>query len=141
MEAQGRRAVSRIIDILRKTTRLVQLLPFAYLVVYAAVLLTEPLIPDGLYCFIDALLNEPPAVVLLFLVLSHLLKLCKWHKIACLIPMLSRVVNAFDGFVITLTQSEVITINSTLGIITILFILIAHNRIFYGRERVAQGNA
>lgn len=134
-------AVKRIIAILRKTTRWVQLLPFAYLAVYAMVLLTEPILSDKVYDVVDFFLNVPPIVVAVFLVLSHLLKLCIWHKIACLIPMASRLVNIFDGAIMTLTQGEVVTINTILGFLTIAFICLAYNHIFYGRKGVNTGNA
>jgi len=142
MESPDRRAVSRLVTVLRKTTRWVQLLPFAYLVVYALVLFTEPILPDNVYTLIDAVLNVPPIVVALFLVLSRLLKLCIWHKIACLIPMLSRIVNAIDSFVITLTQSEVIAINTTLGVMTMLFIILAtHKLLGHGFKVYPRRNA
>lgn len=142
MEKQDpRAAVSRLVAVLRKTTRLVKIIPFAYLVVYAAVLLTESFLPDGLYSVINALLNVPPAVVLLFLMLSHILKLCIWHKAACLIPMLPRIMSLFDEFVMTLSREEVISINIILGVSTLFFILIAYNHIFHGLKRTNQGNA
>ena len=125
MENQDRKAVSRIVYILRRTTRVVQLLPFAYLVVYALLLFTERYIPDSVYSVINELLNVPTAVILLFIFLSHLLKLCAWHKVACLIPLISRAINAFDGFVMALTEQEVVIINTTIGIGTTLFIIVA----------------
>ena len=142
MESQDpRAAVSRLIIVLRTITRLVKVLPFAYLVIYAAALLTESFLPDRIYSAIDAAMNVPPFIVLILLILSKTLKLCAWHRAACLIPMASRLVNLFDEFVVTLTSAEVTSINIALGISTILFIAIAYNHIFYGRERVNQGNA
>ena len=123
-------AASRVIGILRKVTRLVQLAPFFYLALCSLYLFAGVFVPDETVCVADSALFGSPFVTFLFLILSRLLKLCKWHKVACLIPSASQMEGVVDCYFFTFTQNEIILINVTLGILSFLFIALAHKRFF-----------
>ena len=125
-----RGAVSRIVDILRKVTRLVQIAPFAYLALYSSYMILCPFIPDGVAGMADGLMFNSPAVTILFLVLSRLLRLCRWHKAACLIPSASQVEGAVDCYLFTFTEAEIVLINVLIGIISLVFLAKAVKRFF-----------
>ena len=91
-------AVSSVIRILRKATRLVQLAPFAYLVFYAVYILACSFVPDELLSAADAIMFASPATTGGMLVASRLFKLCRWHKAACLIPFSSQLEGYIDEF-------------------------------------------
>lgn len=115
---------------MRRITRAAQLLPFAYLVLYAAVLLTEAFLPDGLFCIVDDIACVSPASVGAMLLAARMLKLCVWHKTACLLPMASRVTEYIDNYIITFTQNEVVIINTLLGLAVLAFIVAAYRHFF-----------
>ena len=120
-----RSAVEAIIGILRKVTRIVQLAPFAYLCFYAAYLLAGSFINDEMLCLSDSFMMLSPVTTVGMLVVSRLLKLCPWHKIACLLPTSSQIEGYIDSFVFTFTEQEIVIINAVIGIITIAFIVSA----------------
>ena len=136
MESRDQRsAVSTIIGILRRLTRVVQLAPFVYLVVYATYLLFSWLLPDSVLGILDSMLFLSPATSGGFLVLSRLLKLCKWHKAAIMIPFSSQIEGYIDCFVFTFTEQEIAVINTAIGVAAILFLLLANKHFFHdGRK-------
>ena len=127
---RSRDAASRVIEILRRVTRLVQLAPFAYLALYSFYLIAGVFASEEAVCLADGAMFGSPIVTILFLTLSRLLRLCKWHKVACLIPSASQMEGVVDCYFFTFTQNEIIIINLTLGILSFLFILLANKRFF-----------
>jgi len=127
-------AVSRIVSILRKITRMVQLLPFVYLLLLAVYLLTESILPEWALRIADNMLNAPLYAIAGMLGTGRLLKLCKWFKTACLLPVTTKIESYIDSFIITFTQNEVILINAALGIIMLAFVIIAYRHFFHARR-------
>lgn len=123
-------AVSSVVRILRKATRLVQLAPFAYLVFYVVYLLTCSFMPEGLLCAADAVMLVSPATGGGMLVASRLFKLCRWHKAACLIPFASQLEGCIDSYVVTFTQSEIVIINTAIGLAALTFLALAFRHFF-----------
>jgi len=129
MESRDRRnAVESIIGILRRTTRLVQLAPFVYLAFYASYLILCDIVPDSLLGASDLVLYVSPATSGGLLFLSLLLKLCKFHKIACLIPFSSQIESLVDCYLFTFTEAEIVLINLLLGISSLLYLAFVHKR-------------
>jgi len=127
---RSRDAASRVIEILRKVTRLVQLAPFVYLALYSLYLFAGVFASEETVCLADGAMFGSPLVTILFLTLSRLLKLCKWHKVACLIPSASQMEGVVDCYFFTFTQNEIILINVILGILSFLFLMFANKRFF-----------
>ena len=134
-------AVSSVIRILRKATRIVQLAPFAYLLMYAIYMLFGVFASEELLCLADSVLTISPPVTGLFLLSSRLFKLCAWHRIACLLPCTSQIEGFVDSYVITFTQTEIFAINTALGAAALLFIVLAIKHFFYGRKGTDPANA
>ena len=118
-------AVSYVIRVLKKVTRGAQIAPFVYLALLAFVLLCEPLLSDSVFYALNELFYISPAVFAIGFMLSKTLKLCVWHKAACSIPLVPQVGNYVDGYIVEFTQAEVLIINTTLGILTLAFIVCA----------------
>lgn len=134
MESQDREgAVSHLVKILRKVTRIVQLVPFAYLLLLSVYLLLEFALPDWALRLADNLLNAPVYSIVAMLGAGRLLKLCQWFKTACLLPLATKVESWIDSFVITFTQEEVIIINTILGILFLIYIYLAKRHFFHGK--------
>ena len=128
-----RDAVSRVIEILRKVTRIVQIAPFVYLAFYSAYLIIGCFSSDALVSLADGVIFSSPFTTTGMLFLSRLLKLCRWHKAACLIPSASHIEGIIDSYLFTFTQNEIILINTALGILSLAFIIRAHRHFFNGR--------
>ena len=130
-----RDAASRIIGILRRVTRVAQLAPFVYLTFYSVYLIIGCFSSDALVSLADGVMFSSPLVTTGMLFLSRLLKLCRWHKAACLIPSVSQVEGIIDSYFFTFTQTEVILINILLGVISLVFLLVANKHFFHdGRK-------
>ena len=128
-----RGAVSRIVAVLRKVTRIVQLAPFALLFLLTGYLLSERFLPTWALDVIDNFPIVP--LTILLLLLGRILKLCVWFKTACLLPFAARIESWVDSFIITLTQNEVVIINSMLALIFITFLLLANKHFFSNAGR------
>lgn len=126
-------AVSRLVAVLRKVTRIVQLLPFVYLLLLSVYLLTEYILPDWALGIADNVLNAPLVAIIGLLGVGKLLKLCAWFRTACLMPILSKIESWVDSFVITFTQEEILCINISIGIIALVFLVAAIRHFAYAR--------
>lgn len=126
-------AVSRLVAVLRRVTRIVQLLPFVYLLLLSAYLLTEYFLPDWALGIADNVLNAPIVAIIGLLGVGELLKLCAWFRTACLMPILPKIESWVDSFVITFTQEEILCINISIGIIALVFLVAAIRHFAYGR--------
>lgn len=128
-----RSAVSRVVMVMKKVTRVVQLAPFAYLLLYTIYLFTEVFFPCDTLFLIDELTAVGQMVCIGILIVGRLLRLCAWFRSACLIPLSSKIENFIDCYVFQFTQDEVLFINILIGILTILFIAAAFRHFYYGR--------
>ena len=126
-------AVSSVIRILRKATRIVQLAPFAYLVFYVVYMLFGWFASEETLCLADSVMTLTPVATSSLLVASYLFKLCRWHRIACVLPFSSHVEGYIDSYVITFTQEEIIAINVTIGLVALTFLILAIRHFAYGR--------
>lgn len=143
MDSQDPRAgaVNNLVRILRKITRIVQIAPFAYLVLLASYLLLESILPEWVVGISDNLVDTPLYTTVGLLGVGRLLKLCKWFKAACILPVSAKVEGYVDSFLYTFTQVEVIWINVILSIIFILFIVSANRHFFHGRKADTHRNS
>ena len=126
-------AVSHLVAILRKITRVVQLLPFAYLLLFASYLLCESVLPDAIVRLADNVLNTPLLAILVMLGAGRLLRLCNWFKTACVLPITTKVEGYIDAFVFTFTQEEIIFINTAVGLLVAAFLILAIRHFYYGK--------
>jgi hypothetical protein len=126
-------AVSRLVAVLRKVTRIVQLLPFVYLLLLSVYLLTEYILPDWVLGIADNVLNAPVVAIIGLLGVGKLLKLCAWFRTACLMPILPKIESWVDSFIVTFTQEEILCINISIGIIALVFLVAAIRHFAYAR--------
>ena len=89
VELKGK--VQHIVDKLRQITTLVQLAPFVLTFIYFIVFGLYFILPDSILNVLDTLFYTSPIVALLLLAQSKILCLCKWHKMACMLPVFPQV--------------------------------------------------
>lgn len=131
MDNQDRRAdLKRLVDTLRRVTTAVQVLPFVYSALSIVTLSVYNFIPEEAQSQLDTLFYISPVCTVAFLILSKLLRLCKWHKTACILPAIPQIVGFIDCYIITLTVSEAYIINAVIIVMTVL-LLIAAYKVFF----------
>jgi len=131
MDSQDRRAdLKRLVDTLRRVTTAVQILPFIYSAISIILLAVYNIVPEGVQMILDTLFYVSPVTIVAFLLLSKLLHMCKWHKTACILPMVPQAVSLTDYYIINLTIPEVWVANSLIIVMSAL-LLIAAYKVFF----------
>lgn len=77
----------------------------------------------------DTLFYISPLVILAFLVFSKILHLCKWHRMACALPLFPQIVSFFDYYLVALTEIEA-HITNALTITMSLLLLYSAYKVF-----------
>lgn len=93
-----------LVKTLRYVTTAVQILPFIYTVLYLVALGIALFASEEIVRISDSLFYVSPVTVFAFLLLSKLLRLCVWHRTACMLPLLPQVVSIIDYNIIELSQ-------------------------------------
>ena len=119
-----------LVSTLRNVTSAVQFLPFIYVPIYIAVLTVYYFAGDEILWLADTLFYVSPMTVAAFLVLSKLLRLCKWHRRAVALPLLPQVVNLLDYYVVDLSEVAV-RLNFIMVLAMSILLLIAAYNIFF----------
>lgn len=102
-------------------------MPFVYTVPYLITLIITSQAPESVVVLFDTLFYVSPVVVAGLLVLSKLLCLCKWHKTACVLPLLPQVVSFIDYYIIELTEIAAQVNIILFGSMAVLLLLAAYN--------------
>jgi hypothetical protein len=111
---------------LRRVTTAVQILPFIYTALYIFALALYTACGPRLQTALDSLFYVSPVCILAFLVLSHVLKLCRWHKTACLLPALPQTVSLIDYYLSPFSNAAAYLFNCTIILMSILLLIAAY---------------
>lgn len=122
--------VKRLVLILRRVTFAVQVLPFVYSSLYIVSLVLYGNVPEEAQMAADSLLYVSPVCIAAFLVLSRILKLCRWHRTACVIPAVPLVVNFIDYYVVSFSETFVNVFNYMVAAMCALLLVAAYNVFF-----------
>lgn len=79
---------------------MVQLAPFVYAFLYTIIVGLYPYTTYSTAKVLDTLLYVSPVVIIVNLIESKILKLCKWHKTACLLPLLPQIAIIIDTHIV-----------------------------------------
>lgn len=102
-------------------------MPFLYTIPYIAGLIASYFLSYDAARIFDTLFYVSPVTVCAFLVLSKLLRLCRWHKTACILPLLPQVVSFIDYYVIELTEIAAQVNIILFGSMAVLLLVAAYN--------------
>ena len=108
-----------LVRILRKVTTIVKIYPFVYAVLYALCMIGYLVCDDAVSVMLDQLFYTSPIVVSCNILLSYSLKLCKWHRLQCLLPMIPLITLLVD-----MTIYPISKIASTINALTIMLLFI-----------------
>ena len=109
---------------------MVQVAPFVYALFCIVAYVLYLFATDDAIWIANLFLYISPVVVINNLINSRILKLCRWHKTTCILPLLPNASVAFDRYIYELPVSY-----ATANVITILvlsgLLLIAAYNVFF----------
>lgn len=91
--------ILRIVKILRNATKVVKLMPFIYAIVYILCMVGYLLFSDEVATLLDKMFYISPISIVFSLHLSRTLKMCIWHRIECILPLLPTLLVFVDEFI------------------------------------------
>lgn len=129
-EGRERDKILYLIDKLRSITLAVQIAPFVYTFLYIIAISLYFFVSDGTAVLLDTFLYVSPLITILFLVESRILKLCKWHRTACVIPIMAHFPVIIDTYLYELSTDWVYVTLSTILLMSALLLVAAYNVFF-----------
>lgn len=112
-----------IVRILRRVTTIVKIYPFMYSILYVVCMLVYMFCTDEIATLCDQLFYTSPFMVVCAIGLSYSLKLCKWHRLECVLPLLPFVIILIDEYLYQISMWEAY-INTALMIFICILSLI-----------------
>ncbi len=113
--------IAGLVKKLRYVTAAVQVMPFIYSAIYILCMVLYLFCSETVACACDTLFYVSPVTIAAFLVLSKLLRMCVWHRTACVLPIIPQFISFIDRHVVMFPFSAgVITISTSIVMFTAL---------------------
>jgi hypothetical protein len=116
-----------LVNILRRVTVLVKVSPF----IYAGMLIISMILYFfecyGFAFVIDTLFHISVVTVVIFLLLSKSLKLCKWHRLECIIPLIAAFPTIIDEYFFTFSTMAAYSNVTIIILLSILSLINAYH--------------
>ena len=122
--------IKYVLNKLKYITLAVQVMPFIYTAIYIVSMVLYLFVAESVKFILDTLVYVSPLVICAFLVESWILKLCHWHKLACILPILPQVITFIDYYIIELTEVEFYISIATPTVLSILLLISAYKVFF-----------
>ena len=106
----------------------IKVTPFVYSAVFVIVYSIYNFAGDNVLDLLDRLFYISPVVVVVMLIYSSILKFCKWHKMACALPLVPQAIDLIDSHY-ELTQVEIYSVN-VLSVLMAIFLVICGIKVF-----------
>lgn len=123
---RAERKILGAIQILRKVTKTVKITPFVLAVLYMLSMIGYMVFSDTIATILDYLFYISPSTIVILLILSKSTKMCVWHRLECVLPMVSMLPALFDDLIIELTNVAAYINASTIALIFLLSLLNAY---------------
>ena len=121
--------IKRLILTLRDITLAVQIAPFVISLLYILGITAQLLFSGDTSWLFSIILYTPPPIILIMLIFSRMLHLCKWHRLACALPLVPFCFTMIDAYLIELSDIAVWILNG-LAIAMIIMLLTAAYNVF-----------
>lgn len=106
----------------------IQVFPFVYAAMFIFLYGSYSFIDNDTTRFIiDYTFFVSPIVVLVHYIYSRILRMCVWHRIACLLPIPTQIVDVLDTFVSSISRNGML-----ITIITIIVSIVIYGFAIYG---------
>lgn len=110
------KSLLRIIKAHRAIVLAVQVTPFAYGLFYIAAILIQSDV-------MAAVFYASPLFVVAELAYSRILRLCKWHRKACAVPLFPATVSVLDNYMVDLSE---IAVEVSYAVVTAMVMVLFH---------------
>ena len=111
----------------------VQVFPFVYTVLFlflfGAYSVSEGIVLD----IIDYVSFVSPIVIVAHIAYSRMLQLCRWHRIACSLPLIPQAADLFDNYVYHFGHNAFVVVSITI-MITIVLFLVSIYKVFFTED-------
>ena len=125
MERDERKILGAI-QILRSVTRTVKIAPFVVAVFYMMSMVGYLMFSDTVATILDYLFYVSPSTIAILLILSKSTKMCFWHRLECVLPVVAILPALVDDFILRFTNSATIVNISTIGLMFFATLLNAY---------------
>lgn len=102
-------------------------MPFVYTSIYLICMFFYWFASETVLAILDTLFYVSPIVVAQFLVLSKSLRLCKWHRTACSLPLIPQITVVLDHTFVNFSENVAIYSVATMMIMSVLLLISAYN--------------
>ena len=126
---EGDERIKRLILTLQDITLAVQIAPFVISLLYILGITAQLLFSGDTSWLFSIILYTPPPIILIMLIFSRMLHLCKWHRLACALPLVPFCFTMIDAYLIELSDIAVWILNG-LAIAMIIMLLMAAYNVF-----------
>lgn len=114
------------IQILKSVTKTVKIAPFVLAVLYMLSMVGYMLFSDTVATILDYIFYISPSTIVILLILSKSTKMCAWHRLECILPMVSMLPALFDELIMNLTNVAAYINASTIAFIFLASLLNAY---------------
>ena len=125
MEREERKILGAI-QILRRATRTVKIAPFVLAILYMLSMVGYLIFSDTVSTILDYLFYISPGTIVILLILSKSTKMCVWHRLECVLPIIAMLPALVDDFIMQFTNSATIVNISTIALIFLASLLNAY---------------
>lgn len=122
-----------IIEIARKVTSVAKFSPFVFAVAYIITMICYIFCDDAMATLLDQLCYTSPLVVIMNFRLSYSLKLCKWHRLECALPMFPLIPLVIDYYIYPISRFGAIV--NGISILTLIIISLVNAYFVFRRPR------
>lgn len=122
-----------IIEIARKVTSVVKFSPFVFAVAYIITMMCYIFCDDATATLLDQLCYTSPLVVIMNFRLSYSLKLCKWHRLECALPMFPLIPLVIDYYIYPISRFGAIV--NGISILTLIILSLVNAYFVFRRPR------
>lgn len=126
--------IKRLIIVLKRITLSVQIVPFVFTALYIIDFAAYSWLTESAQALCDTLFYISPLVIAAHLVYSRILNLCRWHRMACVLPLFPQIVSFIDYYIIELSEIESLVTDSITLVMTILLLISAY-KVFFSNGR------
>ena len=122
-----------IIEIARKVPSVVKFSPFVFAVAYIITMICYIFCDDATATLLDQLCYTSPLVVIMNFRLSYSLKLCKWHRLECALPMFPLIPLVIDYYIYPISRFGAIV--NGMSILTLIVLSLVNAYFVFRRPR------
>lgn len=126
--------IKRLIIVLKRITLSVQIAPFVFAALYIIDFAAYSWLTESSQALCDTLFYISPIVIAANLIYSRILNLCRWHRMACVLPLFPQMVSFIDYYIIELSEIESLVTDSLTLMMTILLLISAY-KVFFSNGR------